>query len=91
MSRPTKEELTTLEPYINTYNIKPNLVTDVFKVRAGEWTQVRIWSLFDAGTLRKRDLFLTDSRLELIEVKKMFDFSYGEAVTDEQIQEIFGK
>ena len=36
------------------------MVTDVFKVRSGRWTQVRIWSQFNAGTLRKRDLFVTD-------------------------------
>ena len=37
MARPTKEELEILEPIINTYG-KPNLVTDIFKVRSGEWT-----------------------------------------------------
>ena len=65
MARPTKEELETLQPIIDNYGI-PNLVTDIFKVRSGEWTQVRIWSIVDLGTMRKRDLFLTDSRLEPI-------------------------
>ena len=46
---------------------KPNLVTDVFKVRSGEWTRVRIWSVMNLGTLKKKDLFLTDARLEPIE------------------------
>lgn len=65
MARPTKEELETLEPIITTYG-RPNLVTDIFKVRSGEWTQVRIWSIVDLGTMRRDDLFLTDSRLVVI-------------------------
>ena len=66
MARPTKEELETLEPVSKKYG-EPNLVTDIFKVRSGEWTQVRIWSIMDLGTLRKRDLYITNSRLEPIE------------------------
>ena len=66
MARPTKEELETLEPIINTYG-KPNLVTDIFKVRSGEWTQVRIWSIMDLGRMKREDLFVTDSRLEVIQ------------------------
>ena len=68
MARPTKEELEILEPlYRDNINNKPNLVTDIFKVRSGEWTQVRIWSDMNLGTLKKRDLFITNSRMEAIE------------------------
>ena len=68
MARPTKEELEVLEPlFKENISNRPNLVTDIFKVRSGEWTQVRIWSDMDLGTLRKRDLFITDSRLDPIE------------------------
>ena len=76
MARPTNEELNTLEPFITKYNKIPNIVTDVFKVRAGEWTQVRIWTVFDAGNLRKEDLFLTDSRLEEIDISHSYNFVY---------------
>lgn len=65
MARPTKEELEILEPIISTYG-KPNLVTDIFKVRSGEWTQVRIWSVMDLGRMKREDLFITDSRLEAL-------------------------
>lgn len=65
MARPTKEELEILQPIISTYG-KPNLVTDIFKVRSGEWTQVRIWSVADLGIMRREDLFITDSRLDVI-------------------------
>ena len=68
MARPTKEELELLAPlYENNPENKPNLVTDIFKVRSGEWTQVRIWSDMNLGTLKKRDLFITDSRMDPIE------------------------
>ena len=66
MARPTKEELETLEPLIVKFK-EPNVVTDVFKVRSGEWTQVRIWSYVNLGTLKKEDLFVTNSRLEPID------------------------
>ena len=87
MARPTKEELETLEPIIATYG-KPNLVTDIFKVRSGEWTQVRIWSIMDLGTMKREDLFITDSRLEVIK-----DFYNGDEYNisdfeDEELMEI---
>ena len=62
------DNITYLNPrYKNMITVEPNLVTDVFKVRSGEWTQVRIWSDMNLGTLRKRDLFITDSQLYPIE------------------------
>ena len=65
MSRPTKEELEALQ---NITTIEtPNIVTDVYKVRSGQWSQVRIWSYFNGGTMRKKDLFITDSQLNIIE------------------------
>ena len=68
MARPTKEELEILQPlYENDISKRPNLVTDIYKVRSGEWTQVRIWSDMNLGTLKKRDLFITDSRMEPVE------------------------
>lgn len=87
MARPTKEELETLEPIIATYG-KPNLVTDIFKVRSGEWTQVRIWSIMDLGTMKREDLFITDSRLEVIK-----DFYSGDEYNisdfeDDELMEI---
>lgn len=68
MARPTKEELELLKPlYEENPDNKPNLVTDIFKVRSGEWTQVRIWSDMNLGTLKKRDLYITDSTMEPVE------------------------
>lgn len=66
MARPTKEELDLLKYLFDDRGL-PNLVTDIYKVRSGEWTQVRIWSKMNLGTLKKEDLFITNSRLETIE------------------------
>lgn len=64
MARPTKEDLDLVQQLSTKI---PNLVTDVFKVRSGMWSQVRIWSYFDGGTMRREDLFITDSKYNLIE------------------------
>ena len=64
MARPTKEEL---DLFASAGSNVPNIVTDVYKVRSGAWTQIRIWSIVNLGNLRKVDLFMTDYRLEKIE------------------------
>lgn len=66
MSRPTREELDLLKPFIMKFG-EPNLVTDIYKVRSGRWTQLRIWSRASLGTLKKEDLFVTNSQLDMIE------------------------
>ena len=63
MARPTKEEI---DFFASTGEAIPTVVTDIYKVRSGEWTQVRIWSIIDLGNLRKVDLYMTNSRLEKI-------------------------
>ena len=65
MARPTSEELECVSEVTAKYGI-PNCVTDIFKCRSGEWTQVRVWSQVDLGRLKKKDLFVTDARLEPI-------------------------
>ena len=64
MTRPSKEEL---DFFASSGQAIPNIVTDIYKVRSGQWNQVRIWSLVDLGNLRKIDLYMTDSRLNVIE------------------------
>lgn len=77
MARPTNEELTQLKSLIEETGIlEPNVVTDLFKNRGDEWTQVRIWTFVDMGNLRKQDLFITNSRLEAIDDFKVDSVSY---------------
>lgn len=66
MARPTKEEIEILEPLIKVYG-EPNMVTDIFKVRGGEYSQLRIWSIVDLGRMKKQDLFITNSRFDVVE------------------------
>lgn len=86
MARPTRDELETLKNMSDSYGI-PNIVTDVYKVRNGQWTQVRIWSKVDLGTLKKEDLFLTDSKLEPI-TDFSADFTYEIALEHKQNEKI---
>ena len=83
MARPTKEELETLEETTIHYGKVPNVVMDVFKVRAGEWTQVRVWSIFDLGTLRREDLFMTDNRLTPLSFQSKFAIDFQSWESDE--------
>lgn len=77
-SRPTADEIEILNKseFFKNCGI-PNIVFDVFKVRSGRWTQIRIWSIFDAGTLRLQDLFVTDSRFNPItEIENEMEMSW---------------
>lgn len=69
MVRPSSDELATLESMFGTDFQKPNIVTDVFKNRGAEHSQVRIWSYIDLGIMRRKDLFVTNQRLEPIEIR----------------------
>lgn len=85
MARPTKEEI---DLFASTGEAIPNIVTDIYKVRSGEWTQVRIWSAVDLGNLRKIDLYMTDSRLNKIEG---FERHFYEIDWEEDYSEILKK
>ena len=67
MARPTKDELEIIGK-VNDSGWVPNIVTDIYKLRGGENTQIRIWSMMDLGTLRKSDLFVTNSRLDIVDI-----------------------
>lgn len=73
-ARPTKEEI---DFFASAGEPIPNLVTDIYKVRSGEWTQVKIWSQIDLGCLRKNDLYITDNRMEIIkDFEKHFVYEF---------------
>lgn len=58
-ARTVPDEIEALEPFILKYGRTPNQVLDIYKMRRGRFTNVRIWSYFDYGTCRKYDLFIT--------------------------------
>lgn len=76
--RTTPEELNILSEVSKKYGLEPNQVTDIYKVRQGRHTNVRIWSYFDYGTCRKKDLFLTDANFNEVQDFQVFKFLFKE-------------
>ena len=66
-ARTNPEELAAVEPFIDKYGATPNQVSDLYKVRGGRFTNVRIWSYFDYGTCRRKDLFITNGNFTPVE------------------------
>jgi len=89
MARPTKEELEFLQNE-GGISITPTMVTDIYKVRSGEWNQVRIWSDVNLGNLRKKDLFVTDARMEVLNVGTYYNYqqNWESDVTAEYLKEL---
>lgn len=65
VNRPTDEDLHIIEGLCSKV---PNSVTDVYKMRRGRYTQVRIWSYADLGTCRVEDLLVTDGKLKPVKI-----------------------
>lgn len=65
VNRPTDEDLHVIEGLCSKV---PNSVTDVYKMRRGRYTQVRIWSYADLGTCRVEDLLVTDGKLKPVKI-----------------------
>ena len=89
--RVSKEELDQLEQPIEKIGIIPNQVMDIYKVRRGKYTNVRVWSYVDLGTCRKQDLFITDEKFHSIEGFKTINFSFSDKANIEGIQEFVDK
>ena len=66
----TPAELKKIEPVLHKMIgiPKPNMLTWVYKLRSSKITRVIIWSYYDLGTMRCRDLFVTDYNFELIDI-----------------------
>jgi replicative DNA helicase len=62
-----QQELITLDKLIKERGIRPNQVSDIYKMRRGRYNDVRIWSEMDLGTCRIKDLFITDVDFKPIE------------------------
>ena len=88
MARPTKEEI---DYFAGGGQAIPNVVTDIYKVRSGEWSQVRIWSIIDLGNLRKEDLYMTDNRMEIIhdyERRYNYEIDWENCDFEEQVRKV---
>ena len=84
MAKVTNDDLEILKEGgdLEEMNSIPNIVTDIFKVRNGAYTNVRIWSKIDLGTLKRQDLFVTDSMYNPVIINDYIEFS--REVTDEE-------
>lgn len=94
MARPTKEEIDFLTSEEG-ISFSPNIVTDIYKVRSGEWNQVRIWSDVNLGNLRKKDLFVTNARMEVLDIGTRYNYQVNWEDEDtstiiEQLKEVNG-
>lgn len=83
ISRVSTAEMEILQEVFGNMEVIPNQVTDIYKMRRGKYTNVRIWSYVDNGTCRKQDLFITDGTYRNIDGFKTIDFifdyeKYGE-------------
>ena len=81
---PNRAELKKVEPILHKMIgcPVPNMCTWIYKVRSGRITRVIIWSWYDLGTMRVKDLFVTNHNFELIDV----DFTKIEVV-EEKLKE----
>ena len=63
----TEEEHQMIDPIARGKGLElPTQVQDMYKIRRGKYNRVRIWSKVDLGTCRTKDLFLTDTAGNLI-------------------------
>lgn len=78
-SRITEEDKELISDLTESTGLIPNQVTDIFKVRRGKYTNVKIWQSCDLGTCRVTDLFITDANgIPIEEFKKVNFYFMGE-------------
>lgn len=75
-SEVTQEELELLKGVIEETGLVPNRVLDIYKVRRGKYSNVRVWSETDLGTCRKKDLFVTNEKYQTIEDFRVMSFEF---------------
>ena len=74
----TLEESAKLEPVCQKLCLPlPTHVSDIYKNRRGRYTAVRVWHIFDLGTCRMQDLFVTDQQLQPINIQ-IVKYLFGE-------------
>ena len=74
----TVEESAKLEPVCQKLCLPlPTHVSDIYKNRRGRYTAVRVWHIFDLGTCRMQDLFVTDQQLQPINIQ-IVKYLFGE-------------
>ena len=75
-------------PIIETYcakgfEVKPNFVLHVYKIRRGTYQNIRLYTYFDRGTCRMYDCFVTDSNGVMLPVEPTY-VKIGEKAGDKK-------
>ena len=91
MQTPSEDEITMLKDFINSIGVIPNLVSDIYKLRQGQFNAVRIWSFFDLGTGRKKDLFVTRADFSPVHNFQVIDYIPEQAMNFTQELQKYNK
>lgn len=85
------EELEKVQPIIEVTKQQPNVVSDLYKNRSGSLTEVKIFSYFDYGTCRMRDMFITDLSYNILDLENRVVYKEETECLDsiEQLTESF--
>ena len=91
-SQAQDRDITALTPMMREYGYpNPTHVMDIYKLRRGRYKNVRIWGMFDLGTGRWTDLFVTDGNYRVIPInspkivfssESMIDFTTKKEIDD---------
>lgn len=85
VTRVSESDLEILELFLKDGMPAPTHVTDVYKVRRGKYTNVKIWSRIDLGTCRKEDLFITTTDMNPINDFHEMIFEFKDHSEDDSI------
>lgn len=91
MQTPSEDEITMLKDFIDSIGVIPNLVSDIYKLRQGQFNAVRIWSFFDLGTGRKKDLFVTRADFSPVHNFQVIDYIPEQAMNFTQELQKYNK
>ena len=96
MERPDLIEQAVIETYMEQgFNMRPNIVFHIYKVRRGKFNKIKVFIYFDYDCCRAYDCFVTDDKdniidipryeVEVKKIREVFMNNIKEILTTEQI------
>lgn len=71
------------------FEIKPNFVLHVYKIRRGTYQNIRVYVYFDRGTCRMYDCFVTDSNGTMLPVEPTVVEAVLDATQEEKLENVY--
>lgn len=71
------------------FELEPNFVLSVYKIRRGSYQNIKVFLYFDRGTCRMTDTFVTDSKGQLIPVEDTNIELLLDKTSEEKIEDVF--